>query len=1698
MRRIVSIVLAGVIAFAACGPKKAAEPSAHDYAPYIKGFTGGIVTQDATIRIELAEDALDQPVEGLFSFKPSLKGSVKWNGPQSVAFVPEDGALKVGQTYKATFALGKLIPGAPEEFPFGVTVKGNLVAAQETAPEPDNGKAFRVVQAAVRDNYIEVKMSEAPANATVKGLVELKGAARSYVQVQDQTIKVYFEGRKGDMTLTLDRGLKSSGGAALETDFVRVFPETDEAPAVRIPFKGNILPDKQSLILPFSAVNLSAVEVRVVKIYEKNILMFLQDNDFGSQNDLRRCGRLVYKGDVALDATKDLHCWNDHCIDLSGLFRQEPGAIYRIRLSFRLDQSLYGGKEAVQAVSKPDGKPTREDEAEWDKPSPYYWDNYYDWDEYNWNESEDPSKPSYYMESRRFPAVQLLSSDLGLMADYAGGDRIWVAATDLITAKPVSGAKVEVYDYQLQSIAAGKTDGNGLATLALNAARKPFAVVAKAGGSTSYLKVTGGNERSTSRFDVGGDMLQQGIKAFIYGERGVWRPGDTLHVTALIADRGKTLPQGHPATLEIYTPEGQFYSKLTRKGTDGFFSFDIPTKADDPTGYWNAYLKVGGSSFHKVLHVETIKPNRLKINTFYPSVMEAGKAANLQASASWLSGGVAGNMPVRAQMTLRKAGSNPFKGFEKYSFYAPSNTYGASEVDLFKARLDASGNLNTRVTLPASQNAPGMLQAFVVTTVQEPGGDESFTTETIPYSPYSSYVGVLVPEGEFLETDKAHRFGLAVVDASGKRLSGHKVEYAVFKTGWNWWWDNAGGSLDAYVNGSSVEKVQGGELVAGSQDATFSFQVDYPAWGNYLVLARDKASGHVSGARFTVDWPEYRGRADRRDPESLTMLTFSTSKSSYQVGEKATIYIPAAEGGQALVTLENAGGVIAREWVQTSSKDTPWSFTVTPEMAPNIYAGVTLLQPYGAVENDLPIRLYGVQRIKVENPGSHLEPVVTMPDVIHPEESFTIKVSEKSGKPMTYTLAIVDEGLLDLTAFKTPDPWSRMYRNEALTVTTWDLYDQVIGAIGGKLSPLAAIGGDEDAVRSARKDNRFNPVVLFRGPKTIAKGTDVLKLRLPMYVGSVRVMVIAGHDGAYGNTEKTVPVQSPLMVVTTLPRVLGSGEQTSAAVNVFAMEDGIGSATVSVKADGPVSGGGTQTVQFSGKGDRLLRFPINASDAEGVAHITINAAAGGHKASETIALEVRNPNPAITTVERFSLEKGASRQVDGASLQFASFPAIDVRELYLNMRDYSYSCTEQLSARGLTMLHLLALLPEADANEARSLIPGIISQLYSRQQADGGFAYWAGGTSGTWVSSMAGQFLSEASRQGFEVNSGVLKNWKGYQQKMSQVFRVAGNNFFSNLDEAYRLYTLAVAGSPNLAGMNRLKEAGDIGNQARWMLSSAYALSGKASLAAGLLDGVSSKFPEYEPYNITYGTALRDQFIALESLVLNDRLAAALALASELPVRDMSTQESAFAAVALDRLNKKVGNSGIHANVGGKDVASAASLVSVPLSGATTVKNLADGVLYGTVLKLSREGSRKAVSNGLSVDVRYTDETGSALNPASLAQGARFKATIKVTGDGGRAYENLALNFGIPSGWEIVNDRLQGGSAAEDGYDYKDIRDDRVNWFFALPAGRSKTFSVQLRAAYEGSYVLPAVVCEAMYDPAVNASSASGKAVVTR
>ena len=1592
-------------------------------------------------------------------------------------------------------------------------VKGFRDAAPVKTSIPASG-TFKVIDTRITrtgNPCVEVRFSEPlAAEAAREGLIELKGVVRQTIDIRDNCARIYFEGPGDDISLSVHRGVRSASGLTLASDFQTAFPASDPVPAVVLPIDGNILPDDGALVLPFRAVNLSAVDLKIIKIYEDNILLFLQENDLDGSSELRRAGRLVYSKQIPLYAQGDcdLHDWNDFSIDLSGLFKQEPGAIYRIKLSFRQEYSLYGGKPVPRMIPVTDGAPTAEDEEEWDRQNSYWWDNDVDWSLYEWEDRGNPEKPTFYMESDRFPTVNLLSSNLGIVAKYAGGKTMWVAVTGLQDAKPLAGVDLEVYDFQLQRLGTAKTDSKGMAEISV--ARKPFAVIARKGKTTGYLRMKDGYEKSLSRFDVGGQAVTKGLKAFVYGERGVWRPGDTLHVTMILADKARTLPEGHPAALELYTPMGQFYTRLTATGQDGFYTFPIATSADDPTGVWNAYVKVGGSAFHKSLRVETIKPNRLKVELdLGTGTLVGGSRTAARLSSSWLTGVPASGLRAHATMTLSR-GASTFKGFDGYVFRNPAAAFEASEHELFNTVLSADGTAEPAFELPAAKDAPGLLSAFIVTSVDESGGDESFTTQTIPYSPFPAYVGVKFPSEDYLETGKDHTIRVAAVDASGNRLSGRNLEYRVFKMEWSWWWEDNPYELSSYVNGREARPVASGTLVSGSQDATFTLRAEDDDWGRYLVIVRDVAGGHVSGKTVVLDEPGYYGRASRKDPDAVTMLTFSTDKESYIAGEKATVYIPSATGGNALVSLENASGVISRQWVpMDGQKDAAYTFTVTPEMAPNFYVHVTLVQPYSVTGNDLPLRLYGVKRVLVENPASHLEPVIKAPDTVEPEKAFKVQVSEKSGKPMTYTLAIVDEGLLDLTAFKTPSPWEAMYSTEALGVKTWDLYDQVIGFTGGPIGPMLSIGGDQDNIRAARKDNRFNPVVRFLGPFTLNKGTDTHDITLPMYIGSLRVMVVAGHDGAFGKSDRTITVKSPLMVLCSLPAQVCTGEQVVLPVNVFALSDDIRNVQVTVSAEGALAldGSANATVNFTETGDQVVRFNLKAV-GEGPAKVSIQASGASHKAAETVDIQVVNPNPETVTVRQEKLSGGKSvvfEAGDGSTLELAGFPAVDAAGMFRTMKSYPYNCTEQLSARGLTLLHLLPQLSEADAAAAKDLIPGIIHQIYSRQRSDGGFSYWSGGTSSdSWVSSMAGQFLSEASAAGFEVQRDVVDSWKRFQNNLSQAYRKAGNAAFSELDECYRLYTLAVAGDPATGAMNRLKEGGDLSGRAAWMLAAAYAVSGKTKAAEELIDKIEEVSDEYGSGDFTYGSSLRDKSAVLQALALTGRLAEAIPAAQEVAAEInrgwYSTQEAAFAAMAMDRLFAKVGSQAIRATVNGDEVTSAQSVYARSVSGRVEVKNTSEDLLYATLTTVSRAPALSpvaAASNGLQISVTYQNADGSALDPSSIQQGTEFTAVVKVSNPSARDYRSLALSQRVPSGWEILNDRLRGG-AGEGEADYRDIRDDRCNWFFDLPHGKSRTFNLKLRAAYEGVYTLPAVTCSAMYDPHVAANTASGSATVIR
>ena len=1617
-----------------------------------------------------------------------------------------------------------------EMYDIQVAVEGFGETVKETCLIP-SGKRFTVAAQRLvegKDEYIEVMFSQPLATLSdYSGLFTVVGAGRQICEIKDNIARIYFE-RLGEeiISLHISRNLKSHAYERLGVDFCRTFESQMLKPAVTLLLNGTIIPDVNSFVLPFRAVNLSAVDVRVVRIFKSNILAFLQENDLSEDSALRRSGRLVYKGTMRLDTDgRDLSKWQDFAIDLGGLLKQESGAIYRVHMSFRQEYSLYGKDKndrsagAMQPLMS--NTISEEDNAVWDQPYPYYYgDNEFDWGLYNWKDRENPLTPTYYMQSERFPHCNLLSSNLGVIVKSADNGRLWVNINDIMTTEPLEGVNVTAYSYQLQVIGQGTTDAEG--SVKMDITGKPFLVVAAKGDIKSYLKVADGYANPLSRFDVGGKKVEKGIKGFVYGERGVWRPGDEIHLTAIIDDPENTIPDSHPATLELYTPEGQFYTtQICSEGKDGFYRFDLQTKEEDPTGRWNAYVKVGGATFHKAIPVETIKPNRLKIKLEVATpIFERGRNADMSLSASWLTGPAAAGLNATAEMTLKAQGGT-FKGFDGYIFRDPAAQFSSESYELFNTTLDQEGHAEISAKIPAAPNAPGMLMADIVTRVHEPGGDISTIYQQVPYSPYDAYVGIKTPQTEesYLETDVEHTFRIATVDKNGKRVSGHRIEYQIYKIDWNWWWEYGEYGFDSYVNSSNAKVMTKGSFISGNTDNLVSFKLDYPNWGKFYLHVKDVNSGHVCGKDFMVDWPSWRGRADRGNPDAVTTLTFSTDSKEYKVGQKCTVYIPAASEGRALISIENGSSVISRTWVKTSAEgETPYTFTVSEDMAPNFYIHITLIQPHKNTLNDIPIRMYGIQPVMVNNPSSVLHPTVTMPDVIRPQEEFKVSVGEKDGREMTYTLAIVDEGLLDITGFKTPSPWKHMYAREALGVKTWDIFDNIAGAYSGKFSPALSIGGDEYlSLRGNKQDNRFNPVVKFLGPFT-TKGKQTHKITLPMYVGSVRVMVVAGKNGAYGNAEKTVPVRSTLMVLPTLPPVLGTDEKVSVPVNVFAMEDNIKNVEVSISLEGPVKAvsSSQKTLQFQKTGDQIAGFEIRTT-GEGVAKVRVKATSAGYSAEDVITVNVRNPHPARYQSEMELLQKGDEVEMEWekdcqwVKAEASGFPSIDYNGLFAFTQGYSHYCTEQISSRGISLLYSIDRFDENNRKLCGEMVEELLQQLYSRQAADGGFKYWPSmANTDPWCSIMAGHLMTAAIQKGYKVNMVVYNNWKNFMKKSVRSYRDSRSNDQEEMIQCYGLYTLALAGAPENGAMNRLKDSDMSLPQARWMLASAYALSGKKNVAETILFDTAATPAKQSSNNRTFGSHTRDLALALEAYALTGDVTTALELAQEVAedinLSGYTTQTAAFASVALDALSKSITTEAINIDVyqgsGASKVTSVQPTVALGLDksfGSARIRNNGEGAVCVKMTSYGR-GEQEAESSKLALKVIYKDNNGNTIDPRSLKQGTEFTAEMTVTSLSTTSdYTNLALTARIASGWEIFNDRIYSQEENASGnYTYNDVRDDRSIWYFDLAGGASKSFTMKLCAAYEGEFALPSVSCEAMYDNSVYAYTASEKVTVRK
>ncbi len=1608
---------------------------------------------------------------------------------------------------------------------------------------------FKVMDVQVmqgNEQYISLRFSD-PLLATqnVNGLISMTnfgGNFRSIIQGNELRI---FPSVKitGEHKVTVNSGIRNINDfrMANATEWFVAFE--DVKPQVRLAGKGVILPNSNGLVFPFEAIGLNAVELEVFKIYDNNILQFLQTNDLdGRDYQLHRVGRIILQKKIDLShLNPEGHTqnWTRYALNLDELIEQDDEAIYQIRLGFRPSYSSYacpGNREkeednlTVAASNLDDNGEIKSILEGW-----YGIDGYYDG--YEWQHRENPCFPAYY-NSDRFVSRNVIASNLGIIAKGGKDNSYFVAVTNLLDATPANGASIVFYDFQQQPLQTIQTNGEGIAEATLE--RKPFFALVTHNNQKGYLRLEDGNSLSLSRFDVSGAATQKGMKGFLYGERGVWRPGDSVYLHFILEDKNDQLPANYPVTFELIDARGQNQeTRVVTESVNRIYPLHFSTDPDDPTGNWIARVKAGGATFDKVLKIETIKPNRLKIDLSFGkevlSVADEPIRANLQVN--WLHGAPASNVKTKIEVNLKSA-NTAFEKFPSFEFDDPARAFEAEPKPVFEGEVDANGQASIQTNLTNTKQLPGKLMATFKSRAFEKGGDFSTDNFSIPYHPFTAYAGVELPENKYgekrLNIDQNGTLSFAAVDTEGRPISGKSLSVGLYRVQWRWWWDRGRDNISRYNSNNHYDALQKAQVSTNNQGLA-QWNVTVNQWGRYLVRVCDTESGHCSGDFFYAGYPWYGN--DNNNREAAAMLTFSADKKKYEVGETVELTIPTGKIGKALVTLENGTKVIQSFWTNAQDGENTISFKTSPEMAPTVYAHVALLQPHGQVENDLPVRLYGVIPVAVEDPGTKLSPEIEMPDELQPEQEVTIEVSEADGKAMAYNIAIVDEGLLGLTRFKTPNPWDAFYAREALGVKTWDIYDHVLGAYGGSMERLLSIGGDIELEKADAKDeiNRFKPAVMHLGPFELRRGKKAKhKIKLPNYVGAVRTMVIAANNGAYGAAEKTTPVRKPLMVLATLPRVLGPGESLRLPVTVFAMDQKVRNARVTLKENNGmarINGSATQEISFNRPGEDVLYFDVTMSDRAGAAQFVVEAAGNGERASQEIDILVRNPNPYLTDVATKVLASGDSWDhnfqavgmpgTNTGILEVSNIPPINLGQRLNYLLRYPYGCLEQTLSGGFPQLFVdkLMELDEKQKERVPININATINRLKLFQTSRGGFTYWPGNADPNhWSTNYAGHFLLEAKALGYSVPTSMINRWVKFQQKAAKIWSSNtnaseygfGNKRWNELNQAYRLYTLALANEPDLAAMNRLRETNELNLQAKWRLAAAYALAGKPEVAKSLANNLTTNISPYQELSYTFGSDLRDQGMILETLVLLEEQDAAASLLKDISdrlssQRWFSTQTLSFCLLAV---GKYVGEGGVSKKfqfayqVGGKRSVNAGSntpvfQVEVPIDGSDPkkiqVKNPGDQTLFARLILTGQPiaGQETAASSDLTINIAYKAMNGEVLDPSRIVQGTDFIAEVNVIHPGKRAipYQEMALAQIFPSGWEIINSRLDGFAAFSNGSkpEYQDFRDDRVHTFFDLRQKATHKYLVQLNAAYQGKFYLPAVSCEAMYDNTINA-----------
>lgn len=1547
------------------------------------------------------------------------------------------------------------------------------------------------------DPFIAVTTSQMVLNDNLKGLVKVTPQLDFTVEKNNDgfLIKGNFEVGK-DYKITINKTLKGIFQATLNESYSKSVTFGEVTPTIAFAEKKALyLSSQGNKEIAMQVVNVPNLHVTVWKIYDNNILHFLRQNgimnSYGDYDRQYFYGNQNY-GDIVFET------------DLESAEMKEANGRKMLNLNFK-ESNDFKGLYLVEVKSNGE---------RWLKQSKV-----------------------------------LAISDIGLIAKQSK-DEIYVWANSIKSSESMAGTEVTLVSSSNQRVLTQTTDANGFVKFTnLKESAPDFnfqMVTAKKGAEFNYMHFSQ-NPISTAAFEVGGYYENEsGLQAFIYGDRNLYRPGEMAHVKTIIRDNDWNSPGEVPVKLKIVAPNGKEF--LTRKGVlteEGSFEHSFQFPSDIVTGTYHAEIYTGNDVFLRSysISVEEFMPDRIKVLTSLDKE-QVGLEENfkLTAQAFNLFGPPAVGRNYTTNLYLNRRNFRP-KGYNDYNFHISGNSLSFENV-ANQGKTDDEGKFELDYSVAQKYANMGILKGEIYTTVFDETGRPVSRRTSVEVVTQKAFYGIkYFPY--YVKSRQPVAIPFVVVDKDGKLLNNKKAKVKVLRYDWYSVLEKDYRGQYRYVSKRKEEVLVDKVMDISGKSTQYTFVPGHS--GSFEIrIGEEGAKSYVSRSFYAYGWGNTTSTSFEVDREGKVMM--ETDKEKYQVGETAKVLFKLPFEGRLLVTVERDRVIKNYEFSKTDKKAKEISIPITEDMLPNAYISATLIK--SITDNAIPLTVaHGFHPIQVEKPSNKIDLQVIAPSKSRAKKRQSVLVKTK--KPMQnveVTIAVVDEGILQIKNYQTPKPYDFFYQKRALQVKSFDLYPRLFPEYAIKQQGFGYGEG-------ARLGKRVNPlankrvklVSFWSGTlKTDAKGEIRYSFDIPQFSGDLRIMAVASKGSAFGAAYANMKVADPVVISAALPRFASPKDQMNMPVTLTNTTnlDADVSAKVTVKGEVTLVGDASRSVKIPANSEKTILYQVNAKHAIGQASVTVDVNNGKESFTNTTDLTVRPTTSLLKTNGSGVIESGKSIEIDfkkdyltssiDAKLFISRSPVVELTDHLSYLVRYPHGCVEQTTSAAFPQLYFSDLTKDlgkliALRGDPDYYVGEAVRKLQTMQMYNGALTYWPGGSYASWWGSVyAAHFLIEAKKKGYEVDQAVMDKLLGYlknQARRNNTFDYYYYDSAGNLqtrriaprDAFYSLFVLAMAGEPDVATMNYYKAKPEILSvDSRYMLACTYLLTGDKKSFNLILPG---GFPDEKSFSSTgrnFYSHIRDQGIALSVLVEADPdnpqiPIMAKHLSQQLKTRRwLSTQERAFAMLALGKLAKKGAEANVTASIsadgtGIKNYKSGSmTLTSADLAGKKIkIDAQGEGRLYyfWDMEGLNASGKYVEEDSYLKVRRAYFDRDGNEINQANFKQNDLIVVRISLQANKTtRKIDNIVVTDMLPAGLEVENPRI--GNLPNMKWiknqsypQHTDFRDDRVH-FFTSATNQEKYYYYVVRAVSTGTFQLGPVSADAMYNGEYHSYHGAGQVIV--